>query len=132
MTIKRFFFLLECLLQAYLLLVFAFMSYMKLSSSPEAVFVFANLGMESTGRFAIGILELGIVFLLLTKKGSPYGLVLAFGVLCGAFIAHATVLGWKSSLGYPILLFLLSFLVTLVMMFFKRKRLPLIGKSLIS
>ena len=124
-------FLFEHILQYFLIFVFIFMSYLKLSSAPEAVLAFEHLGMEPLGRFTIGVLEFNIVLLLLTKKFSPYGLILSFGILSGALIAHTTVLGWKNSLGsYNILIFFSSFIATLFMMFFRRRRLPLIGKSL--
>lgn len=129
---KQLLFFLEFFFKSLLIFVYSYMAYLKFSSDVESIFIFSKLEMEFLGRFIIGGIEAGIVFLLLTKKFFKYGLVLSFGIVLGTLIAHMTVLGWTTNIEekYNVLFFLLICIPTISLMFLKRKLLPLIGKSL--
>jgi len=65
----------------------------KFTGRPEAIELFTALGMEPTGRYLVGALELLVLVLLLTPRAAPWGAILGWGVMSGAVIAHATRLG---------------------------------------
>jgi len=70
----------------------------KFSPAPEAVVLFEQLKMEPLGRYIVGALESLALLLLLIPAGAAWGAILGWGVMTGALIAHATVLG----LGEPV------------------------------
>lgn len=65
----------------------------KFSGSPESVFIFSQVGMEPWGRIAVGIGELLAAALLLYKKYTWVGALMAFGLMFGAVVMHLTTLG---------------------------------------
>lgn len=103
-------------------------AWFKLSSHPESVELFTKLSMEPTGRVVIGLIEMGAGFLLLIPNTAALGALMAFSVMCGAFIAHVSVLGF----GEVILstMFVTSIIGSAIVLFFKRKTLPIIGRTL--
>ena len=103
----------------------------KLASSADAIYVFSELGMEPTGRYVVGAIELVASVLLLSPRLSAAGALLAAGTMLGAILAHL------SSLGFDMLgdggrhvmqlsaVLVCSTIVTVV----RRRQLPLIGDS---
>jgi len=87
--------------------------FFKFTGSPESVFIFSATGMEPWGRYGIGIVELIASILLLTRNFNWLGALIAFGVMCGAIVAHVTVIGIEV-MGDGGLLFGLAILVWLL------------------
>lgn len=67
--------------------------YFKFTASPESVYIFNTVGMEPWGRISIGILELVAGLLLATNTTAWLGGILALGLMAGALLMHATILG---------------------------------------
>lgn len=107
--------------------ILGFTSYGKLSSKPIEVFLFTELGMEPTGRYIIGVVEgLAAVFLLTDRLAATGGL-LAIGTMCGALIAHLTILGFDLKHTLMLSSVLISAIIVTVA---RRENLPFIGKTL--
>lgn len=70
----------------------------KFTGDSQTTATFTQLGMEPAGRYLIGVLELIAVGLLLIPGIATWGAILTWGVMTGALIAHATILG----LGEPV------------------------------
>ncbi len=106
-------------------------SLMKLMGSPETKFIFVQLGMEPTGRIIIGLIELVSALFLLTRKFSATGAFLSIGVMCGAIIAHCTVLGMEvQDDGRKMVMMLTVVLVSSLMVaYLRRRQLPFIGNT---
>jgi len=85
-------------LQGLVALILTPMALGKFTGGGNTEALFAQLGMEPTGRYAIGAMELAAVALLLMPSSVAWGAILAWGVMSGAIIAHTTVLG----IGEPI------------------------------
>lgn len=100
--------------------------YLKLSGNEADVLLFTELGMEPHGRVIIGLIELTAGLLLLSPQAASGGL-LAVGVMCGAIIAHVTVIGFEVP-HVPLLVAVL--LTALAVMIIRRRDLPVIGKTL--
>ena len=84
---------LSWMLQILVALVLAPMAFAKFAGDAQSVEIFSQLGMEPTGRYIIGVLELLAAAMLLMPNGVAWGAILGWGVMSGAIIAHATVLG---------------------------------------
>ncbi len=67
----------------------------KFSATAGNVFIFTELGMEPTGRIIIGLIEATAALMLMTKNYPAMGALLGIGVLCGAVIAHVSILGFN-------------------------------------
>jgi len=67
--------------------------FFKFSAAEESVYIFTQIGMEPWGRIGIGIMELIAAVLLLYPKTTPYGALLAVGLMAGAIFFHLTKLG---------------------------------------
>lgn len=67
--------------------------YFKFTASPESVYIFSTVGMEPWGRISVGILELIAASLLVIGATAWLGGMLAFGLMAGALLMHATELG---------------------------------------
>jgi uncharacterized membrane protein YphA (DoxX/SURF4 family) len=57
------------------------------------VYIFTQIGMEPLGRIGIGIMELIAALLILYPKTTPWGALLAAGLMAGAIFFHFTKLG---------------------------------------
>lgn len=105
--------------------------FFKFTAAPESVYIFETLGMEPVGRIVSGIAELIASVLLLIPGTAALGGVIALGVMAGALGSHLF-----GPLGIEVqgdggLLFGLACLValcSLVVVWLRRKSLPLIGK----
>ena len=67
--------------------------FFKFTAAEELVYIFSQIGMEPVGRIGIGIMELIAAILILYQKTTPYGALLAIGLMAGAIFFHITKLG---------------------------------------
>ena len=67
--------------------------FFKFTAAEESVYIFTQIGMEPVGRIGIGIMELIAAILILYPKTTPYGALLAVGLMAGAIFFHVTKLG---------------------------------------
>jgi uncharacterized membrane protein YphA (DoxX/SURF4 family) len=67
--------------------------FFKFTAAEESVYIFTQIGMEPWGRIGTGIMELIAALLILYPKTTPYGAVLAIGLMAGAIFFHLTKLG---------------------------------------
>ena len=103
--------------------------FFKFTGAPESKYIFSTLGIEPWGRIGTGVLELITVILLLNPKTPVLGAVLAVGLMGGAIMSHLTRLGIEVQ-GDHGLLFKLALTVlvaALVVLFIRRRELPIIG-----
>lgn len=102
----------------------------KLTSEPYAVELFAGLGMEPTGRYAIGVIELAAVALLLLPSTAVWGALLAFSVMVGAFITHLTRIGFGGDMLPTTVMWALVSAGAAALLILHRCRLPLFREAL--
>lgn len=104
----------------------------KLLSTEGNVFIFTELGMEPFGRYLIGVVETVAAALLLTRGFAAIGALLTIGMMCGATIAHVTVLGLdvQGDGGAHIVLLVLVWATAGTVLVARRRSLPLIGRTL--
>ncbi len=116
------------ILAAFLLLQTLFF---KFSGSDESVYIFSQLGMEPWGRIGSGVLELIAGVLLLWSKYRVYGAILALGVISGALFFHLTSLGIEimDDDGRLFYYALTVFISSLILVFMRKKDLPLFNKQ---
>lgn len=81
-------------LQIVVILILANPAWNKLTGAPEEVALFTQLNMEPAGRHIIGFLEALAIVLLLIPSSVTWGAILTLGLMSGAFIAHATRIGF--------------------------------------
>lgn len=67
--------------------------YFKFTGAPESKFIFSTLGIEPWGRFGTGVAELIAVVLLMYRRSSALGGLMAAGLMAGAIFSHLTRLG---------------------------------------
>ncbi len=67
--------------------------YFKFTAQPESVFIFSQVGMEPWGRIGTGLAELVASILLLIPATITLGALLATGIMLGAVVTHAFILG---------------------------------------
>jgi putative oxidoreductase len=104
--------------------------FFKFTGAEESVYIFTKVGAEPWGRIASGFVELIAAILLLTPALVPLGAILTLGVMAGAILSHLTILGIEVQ-GDGGLLFALAvtaFLGSLVVLFIRRAKIPLIGR----
>lgn len=92
----------------------------KFSGHPNSVALFTELGIEPWGRIGSGVVELIAGGLLLFRKVSFHGALLALGTMLGAILSHLGVLGISyngdgGALFYRAVLVLISCAVILVL-----------------
>lgn len=103
----------------------------KFLAHPDSVYIFTQAGLEPTGRITIGFLELIASFLIIFPRTVWLGAGLTLGIISGAIFLHLTkigieVLGDGGALFYTaILIFILSG----VLLWHERKKIPLIGEK---
>jgi len=104
---------------------------MKLAGEETSVQIFTQLGMEPTGRFLVGFIEITAAMLLLSPFAA-IGALLSSAVMCGAIIAHATFLGLEieGDHGKHILLLSMVLVTSLFVLVSRRKELPILGETL--
>lgn len=103
----------------------------KFTAHPDSVYIFSKVGLEPSGRIAIGVLELIAAILILIPKTVWLGSLLSLGLISGAILMHLSGLGIEinddgGTLFYlAILVFVLSFIV----LWINRKNIPFIGEN---
>jgi uncharacterized membrane protein YphA (DoxX/SURF4 family) len=104
----------------------------KFTAHPDSVYIFTKVGLEPNGRIFIGILELIAAVLLLIPKTVWAGALLTLGVIGGAIMMHLTQLGIqiKNDGGVLFITALVTFILSLVILYKYKKDIPLIGKKL--
>lgn len=108
--------------------------FFKFSGAKESVYIFSTLGAEPWGRIGSGVVELIASVLLLVPRTSAIGAILSLGTICGALMAHLTLLGIKLTavgdngelFGLAVIVFVLSFVV----LYLHRREIPLVGARL--
>ncbi len=113
-------------------LILGWVGFLKLTGNPTDIFLFGELDMEPFGRHLIGVLEIVAGLLLLTRAYSASAALLGVGIMFGAIIAHATILGFsvRGDNGRHILLLVIVLLSCATVLVLRRRQLPLIGETL--
>lgn len=66
--------------------------YGKFTGTPEAVYIFTNMGLEPKGRMFFGVIEIITVFLILYGRTAFIGGLIGLFISMGALISHLFVL----------------------------------------
>ena len=106
--------------------------FFKFTAAPESVYIFTKVGLEPWGRIGSGIAELIAAILILIPATTWLGAGLALAVISGAIFSHLTVLGIVV-MDDGGLLFGLALAVaacSILLLFFQRRRVPVIGAYL--
>ncbi|MEM7587352.1 MAG: DoxX family protein [Acidobacteriota bacterium] len=106
--------------------------FFKFTGAPESIYIFEQLGAEPWGRLASGVFELVVSVLLLVPATAAVGSVLSLGMISGAIVSHFTVLGIEVQ-GDGGTLFILAcvvFIASAVVLFLRRRELPVVGDKL--
>ncbi len=69
--------------------------YFKFSGAEESMYIFNVIGMEPSGRWIVGTLELIAVILLLVPKTAWLGGIATVAIMAGAIGLHLAILGIK-------------------------------------
>jgi len=104
----------------------------KFTAHPDSVYIFTKVGLEPNGRIFIGILELIAAVLLLIPKTVWAGALLTLGIIGGAIMMHLTQLGIQinNDGGVLFITALVTFILSLVILYKYKKDIPYIGKKL--
>ena len=107
--------------------------FFKFSAAEESVYIFTQIGMEPWGRIGIGIMELIAAVLILYPKTTPYGALLAVGLMAGAIFFHLTKLGVvvKNDGGQLFVYALLVLLSSIVLLVIFRQQLVATTRSIL-
>ena len=71
--------------------IFGYSVFMKLTSAPDAVYIFQRIGMEPLGRYGVAILEITTIVLLLIPRMAWRGAILGALMMFGAICMHLTI-----------------------------------------
>lgn len=108
--------------------------FFKFSAAKESVYIFTTLGAEPWGRIGSGVVELIAAILLLVPRTAVFGAILALGTICGAIFSHLTKLGIRipavGDHGGLFALAIVVFLGSLVVLYWRRKEIPIVGALL--
>ena len=104
----------------------------KFTAHPDSVYIFETVGLEPFGRIGIGILELIAGILILIPKTVWAGAILTIGLIGGAIMMHLTQLGVEIKGDGGVLFYtaIITFLLSLIILYDHRKEIPIIGKEL--
>lgn len=110
--------------------------FFKFTGAQESVYIFTTLGAEPWGRIGSGVVELIAALLLVIPRTAVYGAILALGTISGAIFAHLTKLGITipavGDQGELFGLAVVVFVGSLVVLYFHRSEIPIIGPRLFS
>ena len=110
--------------------------FFKFTGAKESVYIFTTLGAEPWGRIGSGVVELIASIFLLIPRTAAFGAILVFGIACGAIFAHLTKLGFTipavDDRGELFGLAITIFLGSLVVLFLRRREIPIVGPRLFS
>ncbi len=112
--------------------ILAMAAYGKFTGEEFGTIVFERIKMGQYGKNLIGVIESTAVFLLLTPNLPHYGAILGFGTMLGALVAHLTVLGIvvNNDGGKAVMMLITVILSCSIVMYIRRKNLPLIGGTI--
>lgn len=104
----------------------------KFTGHADSIYIFTKVGLEPVGRIGIGIAELIAGLLLLFKKTAWLGASLTLGIIGGAIMMHLTVLGIdiKGDGGVLFYTAVVTFFLAVLVLYFYRKDIPIVGKKL--
>ena len=104
----------------------------KFTAHPDSVYIFETVGLEPYGRIGIGLLELVAGILLLIPKTVWAGALLTLGIIGGAIVMHLTQLGVEVNRDGGVLFFtaIITFLLSVIILYYFRKDIPIVGKKL--
>jgi len=104
----------------------------KFTAHPDSVYIFETVGLEPVGRIVIGILELIAGILLLPPKTVWAGALLTLGLIGGAIMMHLTQLGIvvQNDNGALFITAVVTFILSLIILYLYRKDIPVVGKKL--
>lgn len=104
----------------------------KFTAHPDSVYIFETVGLEPYGRIGIGLLELVAGILLLIPKTVWAGALLTLGLIGGAIVMHLTQLGIEVRGDGGLLFFtaIITFLLSVIILYYFRKDIPIVGKKL--
>ncbi len=119
------------ILQILSALIMAQTLFFKFTAAEESVKLFTELDMEPTGRIGIGVGELIAAVLLLIPRTAWFGACMGIGLMSGAIFFHLTKLGiLRDDGGYLFTLACTVFVSCLVILFLRRKEIPIVGDLL--
>ncbi|NNF22041.1 MAG: DoxX family protein [Saprospiraceae bacterium] len=126
---KKYFFLIIRIVVAVILL--QTLRY-KFSAHPDSVYIFSTVGLEPVGRIFIGVAELVAALLILIPRTIWLGASLTAGILAGAIIMHLTLIGIEvqGDKGTLFYMAVLTFILSLVILWNERKKIPIIKNYL--
>ena len=106
--------------------------FFKFTGAAESVYIFSKLGLEPWGRIGSGVVELIAAVLLLVPGTVTLGAIVALGVITGAIVSHLRTLGIvvMDDGGLLFVLALLVFLGSALILFLRRREIPIIGDRL--
>jgi len=108
--------------------------FFKFTGAKESVYIFTTLGAEPWGRVGSGVVELIASILILIPRTAAFGAILVFGTACGAIFAHLTSLGFTipavDDRGELFGLAATIFLGSLVVLYLRRREIPIVGPRL--
>jgi putative oxidoreductase len=108
--------------------------FFKFSGAKESVYIFSTLGAEPWGRIGSGVIELITVVLLLVPRTAVFGAILSLGTISGAILSHLVILGITlpavDDHGLLFGLALVVFFSSLIVLYFHRNEVPVIGPLL--
>lgn len=101
----------------------------KFLAHPDSVYIFSILGLEPYGRIGIGVTELIASLLILIKRTSWSGALLAVGLMAGAIFSHLTQLGIevKGDGGTLFYMAVGTWILALIVLWTERKNIPFIN-----
>ncbi len=104
--------------------IFCYPAWTKLTSSAAEVALFNQLGMEPTGRYLIGLLESLTIILLLIPASAVWGAMLALCIMSGAFLAHATKIGFGGDVSMMSMMLVITFVCSLIILVLRNREIP--------
>lgn len=104
----------------------------KFTAHPDSIYIFETVGLEPIGRIGIGVLELIAGILLLIPKTIWAGVLLTLGLIGGAILMHLTLLGIEvnNDGGTLFITAVITFILSVIVLYLYRKEIPIIGKKL--
>ena len=104
----------------------------KFTGDDVSVYIFSKVGLEPVGRIGIGIAELIAGLLLLFRKTAWAGALLTIGLIGGAIMMHLTQLGIEVQGDGGLLFYtaIITFSLSVIVLYIYRKDIPIIGKKL--
>lgn len=113
-------------IRCFVALLFLFAGVAKFGLDPNAPVLFGQLGMEPGGRLTVGALEVIAAILLVSPRGAAIGAILGWGLMSGALIAHATILGITGMMGIMSLLALATWIGCAFILFAHRHQIDFV------